>query len=486
MFSTYRPLIGKSRENNRKLFTDVLHNDQAIYGDQEKKGAFQVPFPLSHRLRVAFLLAGCSLGGCQVSTSPDDSPSSQLAATSSGVAELKTFCDSALGNMGEDFKTVVGYLCSSDDKELIKGRNKVQENAYKGTGDASKAVYQIKLESAGKTTSFAFLGAVVVPKSLRELDIVRKKTMELGLIDSQLGVQVTYSVVKETPTSKPNHRGCYDLVEQTKAPIGGTKSVNLRSCFYGVGNKVDASYQHEVDGNPANNTVIVRLQVADRQTMILVATSKNIDNFGLASIAESVVQGQAPQLVIQYYSKAKQAPNYESLPPFVTFDSVVDHNRTAVTEDWSWGRTKLSCAPLTAVVAVRLTPYEPLKPKSLLQIDCGLSMKSKDTNTYRYVEAKEKTLPTGEISCNDKEYVAGVSYHRYSDQRHVIDGVKSLLCMGTNSEPKSCTDRFEACSDGEYVKGLKLDRVAGFICQGQRADDSGSGCYRAKKVTCCK
>lgn len=438
-------------------------------------------------LSVTLMLAGSSsILGCKIGSVVEPFNQSQLKAssnTSNEFEELQKFCDSAVNVIGNDYKEEIGYLCDKDEKKKA-ALKELAANAYNGQGDASRAISQIKLESKGEKTSFAFVGALLVPKNLKELELVRKKSLEVGVFDTQWSIEVNYKLAKDKTATKEGQGECYDINEYTKDPFGST-NVPLKACFYNASPKTSVSYQGKGDTNYVNKTIFVRIETKDQNTLILASISKDVNNRKLTDIAEGVVKGQAPQLVTQYYNILKQAPEAQTLPQFVS-KSVTDYNYINVTEDWSWDRTKLSCKPNQGIYGIRQTSYTPLKPKALLQIECGASMAQEAENKYRYVEASQKFLPDAEIQCADDEYAAGVSYLRYSDNTHTIDGVKSLLCMGKKTKKTTCQERDEVCESGEYLKGVTLRRVFGFICDGKRQDDDGTGCYRVKKVNCCR
>jgi hypothetical protein len=454
----------------------------------KEKNQAQTHFTLQGASRLLLPAFGfvtlCLVSSCKLQNFSESVDQSETKAVSSVTDDLGKFCSSAVSYMGEGFKTEISYLCDGKNKTSL---GNIIENAYDGTKDSKQAVYQIKLESSGKTTSFAFLGALTVPKSLKEIERVRKKSMELSLFDP-IGITISYTVDKENPPSKPKHEECYDVTERSKDPFGQSTAA-LEACFYRVGDKILVSYQGPKSGDDnskANRIIFVRVQEGDNKTLVLAATSKDADNHGLSGMAEGVIKGQAPQIIVQFYDLLKKAPEAQIIPKMVSLDEAKDFNYVNVKEDWSWGRIKLSCNPDTGIYGIKQTNYTTEKPKSIFQIDCGVNMKQEATNNYRYVEASKKMEVKDSINCAENEYVAGVSYHRYSDKHHIIDGIKSILCMEKKTKSKACNWRQDSCADGEYLKGLSLERIGGWICDGKRQDDDGAGCYRVSNVNCCK
>ncbi len=428
----------------------------------------------------------CKLG----STSLDGSQEATLSAASTGSNALQEFCATAEANIKGDFKTEIGYLCQPTKNQSGKtiDLSELIKNSYTGQGDPQKAIEVIKLNSNGNDTHFASIGALKVKKNLAGINRVREKSLNISTVDTQYGMELSHMVVN--PPTIPQQKDCYQIKESVKDPFGSS-AIDLQECFYTREDSTVISYQGLAPGADkkySNASIFVRFELSPMESLVVVVTNKKVDNKGFGPIAEGVIRGQTPQILSKYFEVLSQAPEAETIPSAITLGAAKDFNQVNVDEDWSWARTKLSCKPDTAIYALKQTAYEPIKPKALLQIDCGVSMKNEAINSYRYVEAPNKILPDDEISCRDDEYAAGVSYYRYSDSTHIIDGIKSLLCMKKKTKASSCSEREGGkCEDGEYIKGVKLRRVFGFICDTTvRADDPGTGCYRVKSVSCCK
>lgn len=441
---------------------------------------------------MIFLTGLSSLMSCKMgSTSLDGAQEATLSAANIGGNALQEFCATAEDRIKGDFKTEIGYLCRPTKNQNGQEINlsEMMKTPYTGEGDPQKAIEIIHLSSQGKDTKFASIGVLKVKKNLAGINRVREKSLNMSAVDTQYSMELAHKVVN--PPTIPTPKNCYQIQEYVKDPFGSS-TVDLQECFYSLNDTTVVSYQGlapKEDQTYTNASIFTRFEVSPTETLVIVVTRKKVNNKNFGSIAEGVIRGQAPQLLSKYFDILSQAPEAETVPSALSLGKAVDYNQINVTEDWSFARTKLSCKPDTAIYALKQTAFETSKPKALLQIECGFSMKSEALNSYRYEDGAHKILPDDEISCRDDEYAAGVSYRRYNDStRVIIDGIKSLLCMKKKTKASSCTWRGSAkCEDGEYMKGVQLSRVGGWICDTPvRRDDDGTGCYQVKSVSCCK
>lgn len=169
-------------------------------------------------------------------------------------------------------------------------------------------------------------------------------------------------------------------------------------------------------------------------------------------------------------------------------DAASDQRKDTKGDDWSWGFTKLSCAPGTLVTGVRQNNvrYELGHPKSILTMTCDGGPK---TTGYSVVKIGYGVPQQRDLRCaNDDEVTVGISFYRYNDRvSMLIDSPKAMLCGKLDRKVVPTKMRDRTCNPGEFLTGLKLVWDSGLACtNGAVPADAGQTCYTTAGVYCAK
>jgi hypothetical protein len=268
----------------------------------------------------------------------------------------------------------------------------------------------------------------------------------------------------------------------------------------GCKSRSDSSLQSESGSSPGANWLMDEDNEAVRKIKECAHKSEDLSEVGkeTAEIGAIIIHAAAPVgwnpagwIMLAVGGLVELAAAGTGIAAAVQRCGALDIDLAGYQGDWSLSRIKRSCPKGRPVVGTR---HEGGNPTNL-DINCGEKQFefSGAGPDYRYVENGYQEKRWGyALDCGDDEYLAGISYGVTT-----LYGIKSVLCakLPAGSGDKSCHylgDNTQECSDGEYLKGMWVQRafrdrgkIGVFVDTRGRQDDLAEYGDQIKGVSCC-